>query len=76
MEKDVILSNAQWRVAVSINLSTYHEVLTTEKKVLFAVEQQRKEFVLVSEIKQIELFVQILEDKLHSFYQILLRSNS
>ena len=37
------------------------------------VEQQRKEFTATSELKQIELFVQILEDKLHDFYQILPR---
>jgi hypothetical protein len=71
-ERDVILSNDQWRVAVNVNLSTYHEVLSTVKSDLLAVEQ-RKEFTSTSELKQIELFVQILEDKLHDFYQILPR---
>jgi len=33
----------------------------------------RKEFTSTSELKQIELFVQILEDKLHDIYQILPR---
>ena len=69
-ERDV-LSNDQWRVAV--NVSTYYEVLSTVKSDLLAVAQQRKEFTATSERKQIELFVQILEDKLHDFYQILPR---
>ena len=72
-ERDVVLSNDQWRVAVNVNLSTYYEVLSTVKSDLLAVEQQKKEFTATSELKQIELFVQILEDKLHDFYQILPR---
>jgi len=70
MERGVVLSNDQWRVAVNVNLSTYYEVLSTVKSDLLAVEKQRKEFTATSELKQIELFVQILEDKLHDFYQI------
>jgi len=72
-ERDVVLSNDQWRVAVNVNLSTYYEILSTVKSDLLAVEQQRKEFTATSELKEIELFVQILEDKLHDFYQILPR---
>ena len=68
-ERDVVLSNDQWRVAVNVNLNTYYEVLSTVKSDLLAVEQ-RKEFTVTSELKQIELFVQILEDKIHDFYQI------
>ena len=72
-ERDVILSKDQWRVAVNVNLNTYHEVLSIVKSDLLAVEQQRKEFTSTSESKQIELFVKILKDKLHDFYQILPR---
>ena len=72
-ERDVIPSNDQWRVIVIVNRSTYHEVLSIVKSDLLAVEQQRKEFTSTSELKQIELFVKILEDKLHDFYQILPR---
>ena len=68
-DRDVILSNDQWRVAVNVNLSTYYEVPSTVKSYLLAFEQ-RKCFTETSELKQIELFVQILEDKLHDFYQI------
>jgi len=71
-ERDVIPSNDQWRVIVIVNRSTYHEVLSIVKSDLLAVEQ-RKEFTSTSELKQIELFVKILEDKLHDFYQILPR---
>ena len=72
-ERDV-LSNDQWRVAVYVNLSTYYEVVSTVKSDLLVVEQ-RKVFTAISELKQVELFVQILEDKLHDFYQILPRSD-
>jgi len=71
-ERDVILLNDEWRVAVNVNQSTYHEVLSTVKSDHLAVEQ-RKEFTSTSELQQLELFLQILEDKLHDFYQILPR---
>jgi len=51
----------------------YHEELSTVKLDLLAVEQQRTEFTSTSELKQIELSVQNLEDKLHDYYQILPR---
>jgi len=44
-ERNVFLSNDQWRVAVIVSQSTYHEVLSTVKSDLLAVEQQRKEYV-------------------------------
>jgi len=37
------------------------------------LSNNREEFTSTSELKQIELFVQILEDKLHDFYPILPR---
>jgi tRNA splicing ligase len=72
-ERYVILSNDHWRFAVNVNLSTYNEVLSTLKSDLLAIEKQRKEFTSISELKQIELFVRILEDKINDFYQILPR---
>jgi hypothetical protein len=74
-ERDVILSNNHWRVAVNVKISTYHKVLSTVKSDLLAIEKQRKEFTLTSELKQIELFVRILEGELNDFYQILPRSD-
>jgi type II secretory pathway component PulK len=47
-------------------------VLSTVKSDL-AIEKKRNEFTSTSELKQIELFVRILEDKLNDFYQILPR---
>jgi hypothetical protein len=49
-ERNVILSNDHWRVAVNVNLSTYHEVLSTVKSDL-AIEKQRKEFTSTSELR-------------------------
>jgi len=44
-ERDVILSNDQWRVAVNVNLSTHHEVLSTVKSDLLALEQQGIDYI-------------------------------
>ena len=38
-----------------------------------SVEQQKKEFTPISELKQIEIFLNILESKLYDFYQVLPR---
>jgi hypothetical protein len=42
----------------------------------FAIEQQKKEFTPVSELKQIETPLENLENKLHDFHQVLLRPES
>jgi hypothetical protein len=47
-------------------------VLSTVESDL-AIEKQRKGFTLTSELKQIEMFVRIPEDKFNDFYQILTR---
>jgi hypothetical protein len=43
-ERNVILSNDHWREGANVNLSTYHEMLSTVKSALVTVEKQRKEF--------------------------------
>jgi hypothetical protein len=43
-ERNVILSNDHWREGVNVNLSTYHEMLSTVKSALLTIENQRKEF--------------------------------
>jgi hypothetical protein len=75
-ERDVILYNDHRHVAVNVNLSTCHEVLSTVKSDLLAIEKQRKEFTSTSELQQIELFVRILEGKFNFYNQILPRPDS
>jgi CYTH domain-containing protein len=66
-ERNVIISNDQWRIAVNLNLSTCHEILSTVKTDLVAVEEQRKEFRLTSELKQNDLFAKTLEINFRNF---------
>jgi hypothetical protein len=53
----------------------YHKVLSTVTSDIHAIEKLKKDFTLTSEIKQVGLFVRILEDKLNNFYQILYRQD-
>jgi hypothetical protein len=48
-ERDAILTNDHWRVAIMVNLSTYHEALYTVKSDLL-VEKQRKRVYTISEL--------------------------
>jgi hypothetical protein len=48
------LTSDEWRIILNINLSTYEEVTFSIKAGLLAIEQQKKEFTPMSELKQIE----------------------
>jgi len=65
--------NDAWRIAVNIDIRTYQDVISTIRQDLFLVEQNKKEFTSVSEIRQIESLLKLLELKLHDFHQILPR---
>jgi hypothetical protein len=45
-ETEVTLSDDEWRILLSINLSTYHDIISTVKSDLLLVEQQRQAFVV------------------------------
>ena len=70
---DITLMNDAWRIAVNIDIRTYQDVISTIRQDLFLVEQNKKEFTSVSEIRQIESLLKLLELKLHDFHQILPR---
>jgi hypothetical protein len=53
----------------------FYEVASSIKADLLAIEQQKKEFTPVSELKQIETLLENLEDKLHDFHQVLPQSD-
>lgn len=55
-ETDVILTKDQWRIAVDFDLNMYQEVISTIRADIFIVEQQKKEFTSVSEVKQMETY--------------------
>ena len=71
-ESDIFLTSDTWRIALDFNLSTYYEVISTVIADIFSVEQKLK-FTSVSEFRQIETQLQILECKLNDFYQFLPR---
>ena len=75
-ETDVVLTSDEWRIMVNIDLGAYEEVASTIKADLLAIQQQKKEFTPVSELKQIETLLENLEDKLHAFHQVLPRPDS
>jgi hypothetical protein len=72
-ETDVFLTSDTWHIALHFNLSAYYEVISTVKADIFSVEQQKLEFTSVSEFRQIETQLQILDCKLNDFYQFLPR---
>ena len=64
-ESDITLTNDAWRTAVNIDIRTYQDIISTIRQDLLLVEQNKKEFTSVSEIRQIELLLKLLELKLH-----------
>ena len=75
-KNDVILANDMWHVALDLNTNTYEEIISTVKGDLLLVENQKKEFTPISELKQIDSLLNILEQKLCDFYQILPKLDS
>ena len=63
-ENDAILTNDMWHVALDINTNTYEEIISTVKGDLLLVENQKKEFTPISELKQIDSLLNTLEHKL------------
>jgi len=55
-ENDAILTNDMWHVALDINTNTYEEIISTVKGDLLLVENQKKEFTPISELKEILSF--------------------
>jgi len=62
-EKDVILTNDTWRVAIDLDTSRYEYVISSIRSDLMVVNKQQKEFTPISELKQIEILLNILESR-------------
>jgi len=67
------LSDDEWRILLRIDLSTYHDIISTVKSDLLLVEQQKQTFTPISELKQIELLLYTLDSRLNEFHQVLPR---
>jgi len=72
-ETEIVFTSDTWRIALNFDLSTYHEIISTIRTDLLSVEQRKKEYTPIVELKQIEIFFNILESKLYDFYQVLPR---
>jgi len=70
-EKNVILTNDHWRVAIDLDTSRYEDVISSIRGDLMVVSKQQKEFTPMSELKQIEILLNILESRLLNFQQML-----
>jgi hypothetical protein len=72
-ETDIVLSTGAWHIAISINTSTYKDVISTVREDLLLVEQHKQEFTPTSELRHTETLLQQLELKLGSSHEILHR---
>jgi len=63
-EKDVILTNDHWRVAIDLHTSRYEDVISSIRSDLMVVSKQQKEFTPMCELKQIKILLNILESRL------------
>ena len=57
----------------AIDLSTYHDIISTVKSDFLLIEQRKQVFTPVAELKQIELLLNTLDSRLDEFHQVLRR---
>jgi len=69
-ERDIILSSNTWRVALYLHINSYEETISAIRSDVQMIEEHRKEFAPVCELKQIDALLDTLELKLHYFQQI------
>jgi hypothetical protein len=70
-EREVVLSNEFWQIAIDVTLMPYEDALSVIKGDLLEIRNHRQEFVSEFEIGLIETLLTTLESKLHAFKQIL-----
>jgi hypothetical protein len=75
-EKDVILTNDHWLVAIDFDTSRYEDVISSIRSDLMVVSKQQKELTPISDPKQIEMLMIILESRLLNFQQMLPKLDS
>ena len=72
-ERDIILSNDTWRVALDLHINSCEGTISAIRSDVQIIEEHRKKFAPVSELKLIDTLQDTLELKLHYFQQILPR---
>jgi hypothetical protein len=68
-ETDIVLTSDEWRIALNVKLSTYHDIIATIKSDLLLIEQQKQAFTPVSEL-QVERLLYVLDSRLNEFHQL------
>jgi hypothetical protein len=74
-QTDAVLTDDTRRDTINLDTGMYEEIISGDKTDLHLIETQRKEFTFISELKQIEAFIDNLESKLQNFYHILPKPN-
>jgi hypothetical protein len=69
-EADVLTTDL-WHVAVDLNLSVYHDVMSAISSDLILINQERKKFTSASELSQVAILLHTLEDKFSYLLQLL-----
>ena len=67
-EKDIILLNDYWHIAIGLNCSDYEEAILVFRQDLMLIREQKREFTPITEFEQIEVLLNSLEAKLQHFY--------
>jgi hypothetical protein len=70
-EKDVVITNGRWHVAIEIGTELYETTIATIRNDLEAINRRRAGLEPVVELKQIEVSVNALEARLAEFQQLL-----
>jgi hypothetical protein len=72
-EKDIVLTNENWRIAIDLDVTPYREVISKVREDLLIVEKQKREFTLTSELAQLKALLENLDWKISNFQKILPR---
>jgi hypothetical protein len=72
-EKDIVLTNEYWHIAINLDVTTYQDVTADISEDLLLINSQRRESTEISELKQIEALLETLELKLYNFQQVFSR---
>jgi len=71
--KNVVITSDAWRVAIDLDTQVYEDAIATVRNDLASVDEQRKEFTPVAELKQVGNLLNTLELRLSNFQRFLLR---